>query len=1206
MRAPVLCAVAVISLCLAGVLEFLAQKSQRQGGLALSSSMDDIPESVNIAYLYMPTTVAVLYSLLWTWIDLDVRRMQPWFELSRSHGARAEQSLLLNYPFEFLAFVPFTAWKQRHWPVFITGTVMMLVFWTITPLQGAIFGQQAVTVSRSTAMLTGLGLIPVEEQAASIDVSILNAAYGTTCLSIILKSFEVLISRDWYNQDLPSYTTAEYAMLPFSPQSQPTSGLNETWTANTTRFATDLNCWPATVTENIKAAQGGQYLFDNGQGCQQNISLSGGKEGFYSMQYIGYKNNAELSWYLANTECKPEFSNQFLAIFGQGTGTGANATFGNMTAMFCQPSYTQQEVAITVDAATGLPQNYSLVELASPTPLNNTVFNSSAFEFLLHAGFSSLAISRDYPDNLILNQYAKLYNSNISWPSTNMVGFAIGPHQGPLTDFLNSSVLQESFAAAHKLTFSLAISQLVSSDAGLETQQGILEYTAFGIVVSRPFSIAVEALLVLVAILAVILLYAIIRSRSNLDSDPDSTASLFRIIQKQDDVLSHLSTKDNLDETSLTANIRNDQYHLEPSSGANGPTLQLLSTNIGAGTSRPANSAPTLVSPTQSPSIRPKELRPAIGVPFLLVLAVAVGVLGYLKHQEVSLHGLTRPSQNFEVLQLLENYIPMVFSTMLEPFLVLINRLLCVLQPYYDLLDGKRSPRNTIETKYDSLPPQFVVWRAIKAGHYFLAVVSIVVLLANVLAVGLGAIFNESQVSFLATRNVTSLMSASLSRGDVLPSNFPDETQYYDHFYIVQTNMSADTQLPAWIDTLFTYLPFSDLISNDNSSTQYTAVTRGFGIEATCSILPATESSPSRLEYSYNTTAGPATQQVVKVVYEDTPYGNTTRCLLPGFIDDNVGDALPEGKSTHEFYSALEQEDVNTFKNATADEVAFCEERMVLGWMRYDTSQATSRPDMTFLQCTTQMVSANFSITVDADGHVLQSTRVGGFDNITEVMGPSAKNISLQANMLIGDKWHSSSTGTKQMGWHNDTLTKDWMNYYLKLATNRTDLVDPNEPLPDAAQLIPIVQDIYQRIGAALLGANRDLFTDLPRNQGPIIQATIDGQDTRIFMDNTALIISLTILGIYLLVYVLLYARQRKILLPRMPSTIGSTIAFVAGSRAVRLYGGAEKKPAEKYSFGRYVGVDGMAHMGIELDPYVVLLERKSPSLGGGKRRGGR
>lgn len=539
----------------------------------------------------------------------------------------------------------------------------------------------------------------------------------------------------------------------------------------------------------------------------------------------------------------------------------------------------------------------------------------------------------------------------------------------------------------------------------------------------------------------------------------------------------------------------------------------------------------------------------------------------------------------------------MVFSTLLEPFLVVINRLLCVLQPYYDLLDGKCSPRTTIETKYDSLPPQLVVWRAVKAGHYFLAVLSVVVLMANVLAIGLGAIFNESPTPIFATRDMTLLVSPSLSRADLLPESFATGkgTQYYDHFYIVQTNMSANTRLPPWIDTQFAYLPFSDLTLNGNSSAQYTAITRGFGTEATCSILPADNSSLRRLEYSYNTTAGPATQQVIKAVFEDTPYGNTTKCLLPGFIDEAIGGILPIGKSAHEFYSALEQEDVNTFKNASEEAVEFCEERLVLGWMRYDTSKAESGPDMTFLQCTTHLVTAQFNITVDADGYVLRSERFGDYDNITQVLGPSAANISRQANLLIGDKWHASSIGVEDM-WHNDSVTTDWMNYFLKLATNGTDLIDPNKPLPDAVRLIPTVQEIYQRIGAALLGANRDMFADSPQNQDSVLLATIQTQDTRIFMDNTALIISLTILGVYLLVSILLYVRQRRILLPRMPSTIGSTVAYVAGSRAVRLYNGPGKagQARETYSFGRYLGIDGKAHIGIELDPYVIALDQKS------------
>lgn len=138
MEAPFLCVMIVLSLGLAGVIEYLAQVSARNGGLALSPSEDDIPYAVNLAYLYLPTTIAVAYSLLWTCVDVDVRRMQPWLELSRPGGARGDQSLLLDYPFEFLPLLPVSAGKRRQWPVAIVGLVMMSVFWVITPLQGAI------------------------------------------------------------------------------------------------------------------------------------------------------------------------------------------------------------------------------------------------------------------------------------------------------------------------------------------------------------------------------------------------------------------------------------------------------------------------------------------------------------------------------------------------------------------------------------------------------------------------------------------------------------------------------------------------------------------------------------------------------------------------------------------------------------------------------------------------------------------------------------------------------------------------------------------------------------------------------------------------------------------------------------------------------------------------------------------------------------
>ncbi len=110
------------------VIEYFAQESTRQGGIGLSNSADDMPAAVTFSYLALPTILAVLYALAWTWIDLDIRRIQPWLELSRSGGAGAESSLLLDYPFEFLAFVPFKAWKQRFVHREITRSSAVVAF----------------------------------------------------------------------------------------------------------------------------------------------------------------------------------------------------------------------------------------------------------------------------------------------------------------------------------------------------------------------------------------------------------------------------------------------------------------------------------------------------------------------------------------------------------------------------------------------------------------------------------------------------------------------------------------------------------------------------------------------------------------------------------------------------------------------------------------------------------------------------------------------------------------------------------------------------------------------------------------------------------------------------------------------------------------------------------------------------------------------
>ncbi|KAM3500410.1 hypothetical protein MY10362_006428 [Beauveria mimosiformis] len=194
MQPTVLLALALASVLLAALLEILAQKSAADGALCLVDTAADIPPLVSFAHLYLPTITAVLYSLAWNWVDLDVKRMQPWLQLSRSEGATGRDSLFLDYPMDFVAFVPFRAAKKRHWASFYSGTIVFFVFWVLTPMQGAVFGTVPVLARHTVNMSYPVHLVDASQQAAMLGQSILNAGYAVT----------------WLNQALPPYKTPEH------------------------------------------------------------------------------------------------------------------------------------------------------------------------------------------------------------------------------------------------------------------------------------------------------------------------------------------------------------------------------------------------------------------------------------------------------------------------------------------------------------------------------------------------------------------------------------------------------------------------------------------------------------------------------------------------------------------------------------------------------------------------------------------------------------------------------------------------------------------------------------------------------------------------------------------------------------------------------------------------------------------------------------
>lgn len=120
----------VLSLGLAGVQEYLCQKSQSMekqgGGLITYNTLSEVPIGLFFCWKYLATIVMVSYGVLWQVTDYEVKRLEPYYQLSQPTGNTAAKSLNLDYVTLWAYFVPIKAIKNRHWAVLVSsiGTIL--------------------------------------------------------------------------------------------------------------------------------------------------------------------------------------------------------------------------------------------------------------------------------------------------------------------------------------------------------------------------------------------------------------------------------------------------------------------------------------------------------------------------------------------------------------------------------------------------------------------------------------------------------------------------------------------------------------------------------------------------------------------------------------------------------------------------------------------------------------------------------------------------------------------------------------------------------------------------------------------------------------------------------------------------------------------------------------------------------------------------
>ena len=112
LRAPTIIASLLITVALIAFIEYINKISIEEKALFFADEAGDFPVGVVFCYRYLPQIIVVALGIGWAAVDLDVKRLEPYFQLSKPEGATASNSIFLHYPFDYIAFVPISAARR--------------------------------------------------------------------------------------------------------------------------------------------------------------------------------------------------------------------------------------------------------------------------------------------------------------------------------------------------------------------------------------------------------------------------------------------------------------------------------------------------------------------------------------------------------------------------------------------------------------------------------------------------------------------------------------------------------------------------------------------------------------------------------------------------------------------------------------------------------------------------------------------------------------------------------------------------------------------------------------------------------------------------------------------------------------------------------------------------------------------------------------
>lgn len=136
MRWPYLTMLILLSVTLAGLTEALYQSSAKTP-LVSFNTPQQIKPGTYFVIKFLPTIVAVIYGVLWQMTDLEVRRLEAYYQLSKEKGATAAETLNVDYITSLSFLRPLHAYRLRHYAVTVSSIASLLAVSAVPTLTSA-------------------------------------------------------------------------------------------------------------------------------------------------------------------------------------------------------------------------------------------------------------------------------------------------------------------------------------------------------------------------------------------------------------------------------------------------------------------------------------------------------------------------------------------------------------------------------------------------------------------------------------------------------------------------------------------------------------------------------------------------------------------------------------------------------------------------------------------------------------------------------------------------------------------------------------------------------------------------------------------------------------------------------------------------------------------------------------------------------------